>query len=139
MLRGRGVVGAVTGVDMSACVMCLECTAVGLATSAASSDGAAEERRGVRGSLSRRRLTPEYGGIRPRWMSATGLVIPSLLSFWKYFCAWVRIWTTVRVPTRAAMTFHSLPCLRRPLMKTSCSCLDQRPVFSRERDDIIRK
>lgn len=25
------------------------------------------------------------------------------------------------------MTFHSLPCLRRPLMKTSCSCLDQRP------------
>lgn len=77
MLRGRGVVGAVTGVDMSACVMCLECTAVGLATSAASSDGAAEERRGVRGSLSRRRLTPEYGGIRPRWMSATGLVIPS--------------------------------------------------------------
>ena len=33
----------------------------------------------------------------------------SFWSFWKYFCACVRVCTTVRVFTIAATFFHSLP------------------------------
>lgn len=65
---------------------------------------------------------------RPRAATHAAGTAPTLLSFWKYFCACVRIWTTVRVSTSAAMTFHSLPCSRSPLINMSCSSLDHRPA-----------
>jgi hypothetical protein len=53
-----------------------------------------------------------------------------LASFWKYFCAWVRTCTTLRVPIITAIFFHCFPCSFNPFRKTWCSSVDQRPVFS---------
>jgi hypothetical protein len=58
----------------------------------------------------------------------SGLILDSLR---KYFCACVRIWTTVRVGMSCAMRFHCLPYLRRPSSNMSCSSCVQRPTISR--------
>lgn len=52
-----------------------------------------------------------------------------LASLRKYFCAWVLIWTTVRVGISSAMRFHCFPYLRSPSSKSWCSSVVHRPVL----------
>lgn len=52
----------------------------------------------------------------------------SLASFWKYFCACVRICTTVRLGIMLATFFHSRPNSCRPVTKRWCSSFVQRPA-----------
>src|SRR6056297_2797807 len=52
-------------------------------------------------------------------------------NFWKYFCAWVRIWTTVRVLINLAIFFQPFPCISKPFKNKTCSSQVHRPVFSR--------
>mmetsp|Transcript_22441 Transcript_22441/g.50230 ORF Transcript_22441/g.50230 Transcript_22441/m.50230 type:complete len:202 (+) Transcript_22441:1869-2474(+) len=53
-----------------------------------------------------------------------------LLNLWKYFCACVRVCTTVRVFTILATFFHSLPYFFSACRKSSCSWRVHRPVDS---------
>ena len=52
-----------------------------------------------------------------------------LASLRKYFCACVRICTTVRVGISSAMRFHCFPYLRSPSSKSWCSSVVHRPVL----------
>jgi len=66
-------------------------------------------------------------------MVTSAVLLPAccaLASFWKYFWACVRIWTTVRVLIICAICFQPLPCSRMPSRKILCSSVVQRPVFS---------
>lgn len=56
-------------------------------------------------------------------------------SFWKCFCAWVRICTTVRVGMVSAIFFHSRPYVSRPSMNNRCSSSLHRPAH---RDRRVR-
>ena len=77
-----------------------------------------------------------------------------LSCFWKYFWAWVRIWTRERVGiyrrrhererergriyTNVAISFQLFPNLSRPSKNLSCSDFDQRPELKLESSwDII--
>jgi hypothetical protein len=53
-----------------------------------------------------------------------------LLTLRKYFCACVRVCTTLLVLTMVATFFHSLPKSLRASRNRECSCRVQRPVDS---------
>lgn len=67
------------------------------------------------------------GSKSPSLGKSPALAVFIFINFWKYFCAWVLICTTVLVLMRSAMSFHCLLCTRRPCMKRSCSSCVQRP------------
>ena len=52
-------------------------------------------------------------------------------SFWKYFWACVRTWTTVRVLISSAISFHCLLCSSSPLTNISCSACVHLPAVKR--------
>ena len=60
------------------------------------------------------------GAMRPCSLACT--------SFWKYFCAWLRICTSDRVLIILEIFFHSFPCTSRPCRKSRCSSCVHRPV-----------
>lgn len=85
---------------------------------------------GRRGDLAR-----DFGcGFGDVLMMCNGLTSPltslAFASFWKYFCACVRIWTTDLVLIIPDIFFHSLPFKDNPSKKRVCSSFVQRPVFS---------
>mmetsp|Transcript_19975 Transcript_19975/g.44439 ORF Transcript_19975/g.44439 Transcript_19975/m.44439 type:complete len:278 (+) Transcript_19975:537-1370(+) len=94
-----------------------------------SSGGATET-----GRLGRLRLDLLFSMLLPNLRPCRAIVGSpfwrALDSLRKYFCACVRICTTVRVLIREAIFFHPLPCISSPLMKVRCSSRVQRPVVS---------
>ena len=69
--------------------------------------------------------------LKDSWliMLSVFIMLLSLATFLKNFCAWVRIWVRLRVFTSCEIFFQFLPYLPKPSMKADCSSSVQRPGF----------
>lgn len=77
-------------------------------------------------------LTSLEESLKMSAKASSFMLVPSFFacfkSFWKYFWAWVRTWTTVRVFISSAINFHCLLWASSPLTNISCSACVHLPA-----------